>query len=205
MNPDPQIKISDSQDNTQIEEDSKLRYYLWRERKAPQYLNGYLTNSEEDSDQALINIDYCYKVTCNVPLSYKEALNSSKAHCWNEAMHEEMESLKENDVFELTPPPEVKKTVGSKWVYMIKKNPGGPERYKARFFTREFSQTKGVRPLRNLFPYYKYHLSTHLNANGCTIWSDCPSDGCNHGLFTSTSWLWNFLLNSLKDLKQKQR
>ena len=36
-------------------------------------------------------------------------------------MHEEMESLKENDVFELTPLPEGKKTVGSKWVYMIKK------------------------------------------------------------------------------------
>ena len=84
MNPDLQIEISDWQDNTHIEEDSKLRHYPRRERKAPQYLNDYITNSEEDSDQELINIDYCYKATCNIPLSYKEALNSSKAHCWNE-------------------------------------------------------------------------------------------------------------------------
>ena len=59
-------------------------------------------------------------------------------------MNEEMESLKENDVFELTPPPEGKKTIGSKWVYMIKKNPGGSERYKTRFVARGFSQTKGL-------------------------------------------------------------
>ena len=37
-----------------------------------------ITNSEEDSDQTLINIDYCYKPICNILLSYKEALNSSK-------------------------------------------------------------------------------------------------------------------------------
>ena len=51
INPDPQIKISDSQDNSQIEEDSKLRLYPRRERKAPQFLNDYITNSEEDRVQ----------------------------------------------------------------------------------------------------------------------------------------------------------
>ena len=144
IHPDTQIKISDSQDDTLIEEDSKLRHYPRWGRKAPQYLNDYITNSEEDSDQALINIDYCYKATCNWPLSYKEALNSSKAHYWIKALNEEMESLKENDVFELTPLPEGKKTVASKWVYTIKKNPDGSEGYKATFAARGFNQTKGL-------------------------------------------------------------
>ena len=67
-------------------------------------------------------------------------------------MHEEMESLKENDVFELTPLSESKKTIGSKWVYTIKKNPDGSERYKTRFIVRGFIQTKGLDYQETLFP-----------------------------------------------------
>ena len=59
-------------------------------------------------------------------------------------MHEELESLKENNVFELTNLPEGKKTVGSKWVYTTKENPDGSKRYKARFFAREDSARKRV-------------------------------------------------------------
>ena len=59
-------------------------------------------------------------------------------------MHEELESLKENNVFELTNLPECKKTVGSKWVYINKENPDGSKRYKARFLAQVFSQKKGI-------------------------------------------------------------
>ena len=59
-------------------------------------------------------------------------------------MDEEIKSLKENNVFELTLLPEGKKTIGSRWVYTIKQNPDGSERYKARFVARGFSQTKGL-------------------------------------------------------------
>ena len=111
---DPQIKTTETQDNAQTKEDSKLRHYPRRERKHPEYLNDYITSSEDDSDHALINFDYCYKATCNIPRTYREAVDSSDAHCWVEAMHEELESLKENNVFELTNLPEDKKTVGSK-------------------------------------------------------------------------------------------
>ena len=54
-------------------------------------------------------------------------------------MHEELESLKENNVFELTNLPEGKKTVGSKKVYTTKENPDGSKIYKARFVARGFS------------------------------------------------------------------
>ena len=92
----------------------------------------------------MINFDYCYKATCNIPRTYREAIDSSDAHCWVKAMHEELESLKENNVFELTNLPESKKTVGSKWVYTTKENPDGSKRYKARFVARGFSQKKGI-------------------------------------------------------------
>ena len=59
-------------------------------------------------------------------------------------MHEELESLKENNVFELTNLPEGKKTVGSKWVYTTKENPDVSKRYKARFVARGFNQKKGI-------------------------------------------------------------
>ena len=59
-------------------------------------------------------------------------------------MHEDLESLKENNVFELTNLPEGKKTVGSKWVYTTKENPDRSKRYKARFVARGFSQEKAI-------------------------------------------------------------
>ena len=139
---DPQIKTTETQDNAHTEEDSKLRHYPRKKRKPPEYINDYITNSEDDS--ALINFDYCYKATCNIPRTYREAIDSSDAHCWVEAMHEELESLKENNVFELTHLPEGEKKVGSKWVYTTKENPDGSKRYKARFVARGFSQRKGI-------------------------------------------------------------
>ena len=42
-------------------------------------------------------------------------------------MHEELESLKENNLFELINLPEGEKTVGSKWVYTTKENPDDPK------------------------------------------------------------------------------
>ena len=58
--------------------------------------------------------------------------------------HEELESLKENNVFELTNLPEGKKTIDSKWVYTTKENLDGFKRYKARFVARGFSQKRGI-------------------------------------------------------------
>ena len=85
-----------------------------------------------------------------------------------DTMHEELEPLKENNVFESTNLSEGKKTVRSKWVYSTKENPDGPKRYKARFVARGFSQ-KGYRLWRNLLPYSKHHINTHLDADGGAI------------------------------------
>ena len=48
-------------------------------------------------------------------------------------MEKEMQSLKENDVWELTTLPPGKKLIGSKWVYKVKTSGDGSiKRYKAR-------------------------------------------------------------------------
>ena len=50
--------------------------------------------SEGETDQVQSNIDYCCRVTCNIPVSFTEAVNSDKSREWVKAMDEEMHSLK---------------------------------------------------------------------------------------------------------------
>ncbi len=60
-------------------------------------------------------------------------------------MEREMESLRENEVWELVKLPLNKKVVGSKWVFKIKMNDNGKvNRYKARLVAQGNSQTKGM-------------------------------------------------------------
>lgn len=49
----------------------------------------------------------------------------------------------ENNTFTLTNLPEGKKAVGGRWVYAIKNNPDGSEKYKARYVVRGYSQKMG--------------------------------------------------------------
>ena len=71
-------------------------------------------------------------------------MESSDAHEWRKAMEEEMESLRENDTFELTKLPEGKSVVDGRWVYAVKLGPKNEERFKARFVAKGFSQIKNI-------------------------------------------------------------
>jgi len=53
-----------------------------RERKRPGYLSDYVCSF--DGDEA--DIDYCYRLVCNVPQTYKEAVTSENAKEWVKAM-----------------------------------------------------------------------------------------------------------------------
>ncbi len=66
------------------------------------------------------------------------------ANEWGNAMDEEMQSLKENGTFTLTNLPVGKEVVGGKWVYAIKKNSEGTDKYKARYVAKGYSQERGV-------------------------------------------------------------
>lgn len=79
------------------------------------------------------------------PTSYRQAERSPDWLEWRKAMDEELESLKENEVWDVVPRPANRKIVDSKWVYKIKTDANGNiDRYKARLVARGFTQQPGV-------------------------------------------------------------
>ena len=86
-----------------------------------------VTLKDDGNDLACNSTDYCCKVD-GAPQTYAEAMSSPHATEWRKAMEEEMESLKENDTFDLTTLPVSKNPVGGKWVYTIKETQKGLKR-----------------------------------------------------------------------------
>lgn len=79
------------------------------------------------------------------PSSYREVLRSPEKEKWFEAMNSEINSLKENQTWELTNLPKNRKALQCKWVFKIKRNPDGTvDKYKARLVAVGYSQKKGI-------------------------------------------------------------
>lgn len=79
------------------------------------------------------------------PASYQEAVNCPQKKIWLKAMHEELASHRELGSWSLVELPPQKKTIGSKWVYSIKRNEKGDVvRYKARLVAQGCGQKPGV-------------------------------------------------------------
>ncbi len=131
-------------DTVKIEREEKEepteRRYPDRERRKPDYYGDYICGFEDD----MTNTDYCYRLLCNVPQTYEEAVTCVDAEKWVNAMDEEIQSLEENATFTLTTLRKGKDAVGGKWVYAMKKNNDGTDKYKARYVSKGFSQKKGV-------------------------------------------------------------
>ena len=70
--------------------------------------------------------------------------NEHKYH-WLEAMEVEMNSLHENNTFELVKLPKGKKALKNKWVYRLKSEENNSQpRYKARLVVKGFAQNQGI-------------------------------------------------------------
>ena len=68
--------------------------------------------------------------------------NSDK---WLMAMKEELKSMDDNNVWEMTELPKDSKRVGYKWVFMTKRDSkGNVERYKARLVAKGYTQKDGI-------------------------------------------------------------
>jgi hypothetical protein len=60
-------------------------------------------------------------------------------------MNDEMESLQKNSTWEMTILPKGKRTVGCRWIYIVKfKADGSIKRYKARLVAKGYTQTYGI-------------------------------------------------------------
>ncbi|KAG9446257.1 hypothetical protein H6P81_012385 [Aristolochia fimbriata] len=74
------------------------------------------------------------------PESYDEAM-ADEAHLkWELAMKDEMLSLEENQTWELVKMPAKKKVLQNKWIFRVKQEAGGVQRYKARLVVKGFGQ-----------------------------------------------------------------
>ena len=100
-NLDVDVEVNEVNDEEEFENVSKINSQ--RERKPPEYYGA--------NNSVHVNVNYCYRVS-GVPQTFEEAMNSSKASGWAQAMKNELAALKENDTFELTPLPTGKNLVG---------------------------------------------------------------------------------------------
>jgi hypothetical protein len=63
---------------------------------------------------------------------------------WEQGMKEEMDSLENNQTWDLVQLPAGKRALQNKWVYKLKEENGGEKRYKARLVVKGFAQKKGI-------------------------------------------------------------
>ncbi|CAI7740801.1 unnamed protein product [Closterium sp. NIES-54] len=79
------------------------------------------------------------------PATLKEALESSDAEEWKNAMESELKSIEENGTWELVELPEGRKAITSKWLFKIKSDADGKiERYKSRLVAKGYQQKEKV-------------------------------------------------------------
>ena len=79
------------------------------------------------------------------PINFRQAMESSNAQKWIDAMNEEIKSMKDNDVWDLVPLPEGAKPIGCKWIFKTKRDSKGDvERYKAFLVAKGFTQKEGI-------------------------------------------------------------
>ncbi|GJZ90555.1 retrotransposon protein, putative, ty1-copia subclass [Tanacetum coccineum] len=79
------------------------------------------------------------------PANYKAALLDPESDKWLNAMNVEIQSMKDNEVWDLVDLPPNGKTVGSKWLFKKKTNmDGAVHTYKARLMAKGYTQTSGI-------------------------------------------------------------
>ncbi|KAL4382929.1 hypothetical protein GQ457_15G018860 [Hibiscus cannabinus] len=79
------------------------------------------------------------------PKTYQEAVTSPYSEKWLDAMRSEMDSVSENQVWNLVEPPERIKPIGCKWVFKKKTDmDGNVQTYKGTLVAKGFRQIYGV-------------------------------------------------------------
>ncbi|CAI7881943.1 unnamed protein product [Closterium sp. NIES-54] len=78
------------------------------------------------------------------PRSYSEAIEGPYSSQWQAAMDEEMSSWKSTGTYVDEVPPPGANIVSGMWIFRVKRPPGSPPVFKARYVARGFSQRQGV-------------------------------------------------------------
>ncbi|CAI7855514.1 unnamed protein product [Closterium sp. NIES-54] len=78
------------------------------------------------------------------PRSYEEAIEGPYSSQWQSAMDAEMASWKSTGTYVDEVPPPGANIVSGMWIFRVKRSPGSPPVFKARYVARGFSQRQGV-------------------------------------------------------------
>ncbi|CAI7741522.1 unnamed protein product [Closterium sp. NIES-53] len=78
------------------------------------------------------------------PRSYVEAIEGPYSSQWQSAMEAEMASWKSTGTYVDEVPPPWANIVSGMWIFRVKRPPGSPPVFKARYVARGFSQRQGV-------------------------------------------------------------
>ncbi|CAI7866685.1 unnamed protein product [Closterium sp. NIES-53] len=78
------------------------------------------------------------------PRSYVEAIEGPYSSQWQSAMDAEMASWKSTGIYVDEVPPPGANIVSGMWIFRVKRPPGSPPVFKARYVARGFSQRQGV-------------------------------------------------------------
>ncbi|GJT82879.1 retrotransposon protein, putative, ty1-copia subclass [Tanacetum coccineum] len=102
------------------------------------------TRTRHAPDQMCLNIkaDEYELGDLNEPANYKAALLDPKSDKWLNAMNVEMQSMKDNEVWDLVDLPPNGETVGGKWLFKKKTDmDGAVHTYKTRLVAKGYTQT----------------------------------------------------------------
>ncbi|CAI7840309.1 unnamed protein product [Closterium sp. NIES-53] len=89
------------------------------------------------------------------PRSYAEAITGPYSSQWQTAMDAEMASWKSTCTYVDEVPPPGANIVSGTWIFRVKRPPGSPPVFKARYVARGFSQREGVEFFQNFSPTLK--------------------------------------------------
>lgn len=96
--------------------------------------------------------------TTVIPYTYEEAMISSEAEKWKEAMKNEYDSLMENGTWVMADLPPEKRAIKCKWVFTTKEGVDGEIiRYKARLVGKGYSQIEGIDYQETYAPVIRYN------------------------------------------------
>ncbi|CAI7775860.1 unnamed protein product, partial [Closterium sp. NIES-53] len=86
------------------------------------------------------------------PRSYAEAITGPYSSQWQAAMDAEMASWKSTGTYVDEVPPPRANIVDGTWIFRVKRPPGSPPAFKARYVARGFSQRQGVHYFQTFSP-----------------------------------------------------
>jgi len=141
----PHVSVNDDEDEFERTRVIKV-FSLVRSKELEEYVIRRESLLSDSINSLFITICAAQSaVDKTVPNTYKQAVTCKDKIEWLHAMDSEFNSLLKNQTWDLVDPPKGANTVGSRWIYTIKRQPDGTiKRYKARLVCQGFTQTYGI-------------------------------------------------------------